>query len=394
MEETYFDDLDRTFLNVGSKLSDIFSWTYGMGYRLIAPIDPKKFDNAASKAEEIGIRALIVLGAVLGVFFAGTHFVLLGAVLGAGSKLFRNAGFYFQQDGFTHIRGKAAEKALEQGQAKIMTWNIRGHGGGLHYAEGVVHWTSRADRIISAIQKESPDVLVLQEVYDTALIETLVKRLEDQYAHFYTHLGVKKWGEESGCVVITKCAVHDFSHTDFSKTDEKVNRGFEMLEIKLHPEDKTPCARIIGTQLSPSKEARFVRMNQIGQMVDALARQKFAVPTFFVGSLNVDRDDEEEGSYLSNYVHHSYRGEEPTYSTQLANQWAPIYSDQEESSDFISLVKREPIDDPRKFPVIEKGIRLIDSHLVEAFDLSYNTKTALSDHHAVVTTISGLKKPL
>ncbi len=393
MEESYFDELDRTFLNVGSKMSDIFSWSYGMlGYRLVAPMDPNKFDNATSKAQEVGIRALIVLGAAVSFCFAATHLLLLGIVLGAGSKLFRNAGFYFQKEGFTHIRGKAPESTIEEGQAKVMTWNIRGHGGGLHYPEGVIHWRSRVDRIADAIKNENPDVIVLQEVYDTALIEALVKRLEGEYAHFYTHLGVRKWGQESGCIVITKCAVHHFSHTDFSKTDSKVNRGFEMLEIKLHPEDKEPCARIIGTQLSPGKEGKEIRMKQVAQMVDTLAREKLAIPTFFVGSMNVDRDSQEEGAYFSNYLHHSYRGEGPTYSTQLANQWAPIYKDQEESHDFISLFKREPIDDPRKFPVVEKGIRLIDSHLVEAFDPNYNTKTALSDHHAVVTTFSGLKK--
>jgi hypothetical protein len=34
-----------------------------------------------------------------------------------------------------------------------------------------------------------PDVLILQEVYDTALAEAIVERLNVDYAHFFAHLG-------------------------------------------------------------------------------------------------------------------------------------------------------------------------------------------------------------
>ncbi len=387
IEESYFDDLDRRFFSLSSGMADIFSWTYGMlGGRLVAPLDPNKFDNAASKANEIGIRALIVLGAMTSFLFAGTYILLTAVVLSAGSKLFRSAAFYFQKDGFTHIRGSGPEKILKSGEATVMTWNLRGHGGGLHYAEGgVVHWRSRIDRITDSIKAEDPDVIVLQEIYDTALIDALVDRLGAQYAHFYTHCG------ETGCMVITKCAVHSFTHTNFSETDQKVKRGFETIEIKARPEDPLPCARIIGTQLSPGKKAGQMRMEQVAQIVNKLASQKLAMPTLFVGSMNVDRDSKGEGATLSKYLYHSYRDNEPTHSDELVSQWAPIYEGQEESSDFVSFFKRNPDDDARVFPVLERGIKLLGSHLVRGFDENYNTKTALSDHHAIVTTFSGLK---
>ncbi|MBX7067095.1 MAG: hypothetical protein K1X28_07680 [Parachlamydiales bacterium] len=394
-EVSVFDDLDldRKFLNLSAGMANFFSWTYGwLGGRLVAPIDPNKFDNASSKAAEVGVRALIVLGAFASLLFAGTYILLGAVVLSAGAKIFRSLGYYFQKDGFTHIRGSAPEKVMESGHAKIMEWNIRGHGGGLHYAEGgVIHWRSRLDRIVDSILKEDPDVIVLQEIYDTSLIESLVERLGGQYAHFYTHLGANIWGNESGIMVITKCAVHRFSHTDFNKTDEKVKRSFETLEIKANPELSVPCARIISTQLSPGKTATDLRMSQVAQIVDTLAREKLALPTLFVGSLNVDRDSMEEGSFLSNYLFHSYLDSEPTHSDELVGQWAPVFEGQEESSDFISFFKRNPEGDCRTFPVLEKGIRLIDSHIVRGFDENYNTKTALSDHHAVVTELSGLR---
>ncbi len=386
-------ELDRKFFNAAAGLASVFSATYGwLGGRLIAPIDPNKFDNASSKTAEIGVRLLIVLGTALSLFFAGIYIGLGAAILSVGSLASRSLGYYFQKNGFTHIRGKAPEKRIENGHAKILEWNIRGHGGGLHYAEGgVIHWESRIDRIVDAILQEDPDVLVLQEIYDPHLIEALISRLEERFAHFYTHLGASILGNESGVMVITKCPVHRYSHTDFTQTDEKVKRGFEALEIKADESSKKPCARILITQLSPGKNGQEIRMNQLAQTIDALAREKIAIPTLFVGSLNVDRDSLEEGAFLSNYLFHSYLDIEPTHSDALVNQWAPVFEGQEESSDFISVFKRHPEQDHRTFPVVEKGVRLIDSHLIRSFDETYNTKTALSDHHAIVTEVSGLK---
>lgn len=132
-------------------------------------------------------------------------------------------------------------------------------------------------------------------------------------------------------------------------------------------------------------------MDQVAQIVNTLALQKLAIPTLFVGNMNIDRDSQDEGVYLSRYLYHSYLDNQPTHSDALVSQWAPIYEGQERSSDFISFFRRNPIDDLRVFPVIEKGIKLHGSHLVGGFDLNRNTKTADSDHRAVVTTFSGLK---
>lgn len=392
LEESFLDDcnLDRTFFNFSSTMASIFAGTYGhLGYRLIAPLDPNKFDNA-NRVKELGIRAMIVLGLCASFCFAGSYIFMGAVVLGAGSKLFRALGFYFQKDGFTHIRGSFPEITLKNGEAKVMTWNIRGHGGGLDYAEGgVVHWKSRVDRIAESILKEGPDVIVLQEIYDVALVEELYSRLEKHYSHFYTHLGSKNWDQDSGCMVITRCAVHNFSNTDFEQNDNRT-RSFETLEIKLNPNDKLPCARIIGTQLSPGKVHEETRMKQVAQIIKDLARENLAMPTLFVGNLNVDRDSQFEGKYLCEHLYHSYLESEPTHSHELVSQWAPVFEGQEESRDFVSFFKYRA-KDGRILPVVERGIRLLDSHLVKGFDENYSTKTALSDHHAVVTTFSGLK---
>lgn len=389
VEESCFDDLelDRYCLDFSSRMGSLFSWTYGMlGYRLVAPIEPNQFDNAASRAKEVGIRALIVLGAVLSFCFLG-HVILISAIgLGLGSHLFRAIGYQFQKNGFTHVRGSAPEIDLQQGQASVIAWNIRGYKE-LPYDHGVVHWSSRIDRILGEIRRENPDVIVLQDVHDPALMRTLINTLGDRYAHFYIHLGPSMWGSESGCMVITKCAVHSFSYTPFIAHDPKVNRGFAMFEMKSSPNDSSPCARIIGTQLTPGLDAEEIRMLQVTQITNKLAKQTLPLPTLFVGSLHMDRDTHEE---LQNVLHHSYLDAEPTHSNGLVSQWAPVFNGEEETTDFISLFKRNR-SDGKELPVIERGIGLVDSHLIQAFDADCNTQTALSDHSAVVTTIRGLK---
>jgi hypothetical protein len=234
---------------------------------------------------------------------------------------------------------------------------------------------------------EDPDVIVLQEVYDTALIEAFIEKLEDRYAHFYTHLGPNTFGSESGCMVITKCPVHKFTYSEFNNNNASVNRGFATLEIKASPEDKQPCARIIGTQLTPDKGQTQKRAEQMAQIVNSLAQSKPPLPTLFVGGLP-DPDDE----LLSKYLSHSYRGKGPTHTDELISQWSPVFDGQEEpSDDFISLFKRN-LPDGRTLPVIEKNISLVDSHLGLGFDENCDTKTAVSDHHPMLATLGGLKE--
>jgi len=384
IEDSYFDDLDldRKFFNLSSTMECVFPWLT----RLVAPLEPNQFDNATTVANEVGIRALIVLGAVASFLCAGTYIFGAVALLGVGSKICKEAGYYFQKEGFTYVRGSAPEITLKtdangKSDARLMIWNIRGYGGKLHYYFGVVHWKSRIDRIVDDILKANPDILELQDVYDTALVEALIGRLGDHYAHFYTHLG------ESGRMVIAKCAIDSFSYQEYSDQDAILNRGFSILQAKASPESSLPCIRIIGTELSPGKDQEETRMGQVAQIINTLAEQAFAMPTMFIGS-GVDRDGK-EGKLLSKYLYHSYQDKEPTHSDLLGNQWAPIYEGLERVTHFISFFKRN-LTDGRVLPVIEKNIRYKDSGLVMGFDPDYNTKRARSDCNAVYATFGGL----
>jgi endonuclease/exonuclease/phosphatase family metal-dependent hydrolase len=306
------------------------------------------------------------------------------ATFGVGSKIFRAIGLALQKENFTHVLGNAPEKELD-GKVKIMNWNVCGIGGGFSYDHGgVIDWRSRLDRIVEKIEQEDPDVLVLQEVYDASLGEALIERLTNRYAHFFFHLGKTIMGSVGGCMVLSKCGIHYFSNTDFSTNNWKLKRGFSILEIKASPQDNLPIARIIGTHLihTDDEKGRSNRLKQISQIIEHIRKEKLALPTFLAGDLNIERDGE-EGKVLLPYLHHGFTQPEPTCTNRLVWQWdRNAQSVWNETIDYISLFKEQA-----SIPVVEKGIEFTDCHLSRAYDENYDTRIALSDHHAVVATV-------
>jgi endonuclease/exonuclease/phosphatase family metal-dependent hydrolase len=391
---------DRTFLDLSSKMAEPFCAAWHLfRFRLVAPLDPQKFENSATVASEVVTRILIGLGGALGTILTYSAPIPVGCsvlVLGIGSKVFRAIGFALQKGGYTHVRGAAAEKPLDprNPRVKVMNWNICGIGGGLSLDHGgVIHWRSRLGAIVAKIKAEDPDVLILQEVYDTALAEALVDQLKSDYAHFFMHLGPNVLGSVGGGMVISKCAVHDFSHTSFKNNRWTLNRGFASLELKASPQETLPCARVIGTHFIHGDEPgdQKNRMEQLAQIVGYLKRRIFAMPTVLAGDLNIERD-EKEGKILSSYFHHGYQGLFPTCTNRLTAQWdSKARSVWGETIDYISLFKSS-VPGSGQLPVVDRGVILENCHLVEAFDASYNTKTALSDHHGLSCVVKGLRR--
>lgn len=373
-EFDYSDTSDRWLLDLSSKLAEPFCTAFSyFRYRLFAPLDGEKFSNRASRIEEIAFRGLLLAGGLIG---AATCFMTPQCLfplftLGVGSRAFRALGFFVQKNNFTHVQGNLPEKKLD-GQLKLMTWNICGIGGGMHYDHGgVTGWNNRIDRIVQKIREEDADVLVLQEIYDTSLAEAVISKLKNEYAHFYFHLGPNALGSVGGCMVLSKHAVHNFSHTSFKNNDWTMNRGFASLELK-NRGDKEATVRVIGTHLihGTDKERRNV---QVQQIVDSLSK-KTLMPTLLMGDLNIERDNG-DAHLLDQHFNHTYNENEPTCTNRLTHQWDPAHDPQEEELiDYISLFKGAP------------QLKFKDCHLVRAFDNTYNTKTALSDHHGLATT--------
>jgi endonuclease/exonuclease/phosphatase family metal-dependent hydrolase len=370
------DGWDRNFLNYSSICAEPICWAYGLlRYRLVMPLDPEKFDHCQSKISEIAYRVSIVLVACI--FFSSLVLPFAAMILGTASKVLRSIGFALQKNNFTHVRGSAPEKILNQNEVKIMTWNICGIGGGMNYDHGgVIDYRLRLPGIVEKIRSEDPDVLVLQEVYDTALAEALIRELPE-YAHYFIHLGANVMGSVGGGMVLSKCAVQSFTNTSFDSNQWSLNRTASILKIKSRPEDQHASACLIGTHLIHDDNNR--RKKQFDQILKEI-KNEAQIPIVLMGDLNLERDNPDEGGMLAPYLDHGYLGKEPTRTNHMLKQWNKSLSDPGDYIDYISLFKNHP-----------PGVQLVNTHLVKAFSDDFDTKTALSDHHGLVAVLRGLR---
>jgi endonuclease/exonuclease/phosphatase family metal-dependent hydrolase len=373
---------DRTLFNYSSLLNEPFCYAYDLlAYRLWQPLSPDQFDNCSSKIAEIAIRSIIVLGALTFAFLVYlAPLPILCSLFSVAflSKVLRTFAFYLQKDHTTHVKGTLKEKEIDPENLKLMTWNIAGISGGMSKDHaGVNHWRYRLDGICEKIKKESADVLVLEEIYDISLAEALVKNLNDQYAHFYLHLGKNILGSMSGLMVLTKCSVSQFSFTPFENNSFWLSRGFATLDLKKTSNDIDPYVKIIGTHLIHDSSEK--RKSQIDQIVSAI--KDTTVPTFLMGDLNIERDGE-EGKILDQFKH-SYKEKEPTCTNELVFQWSkdPLHKN-DENIDYISLYKSNN-------NVFYDEASFTNWHLLKGVydEKKPSTKTALSDHKAVVATV-------
>jgi endonuclease/exonuclease/phosphatase family metal-dependent hydrolase len=388
-----FSGWDRKLLRLSSLMTEPFLIVHNaLRYRIVAPLDPSKFENCSSRVREVAVRCFIGFGAISGLAVCALFPapVLSGIFTwGCGSKMFRAAGLALQKDGHTHVQGLALEKNSGK-ETKVLTWNVCGAGGGIPIDHGgVVNWKHRFEAICSKIDAEDADVVCLQEVYDESLWHALVERYQNKYAHFFGEFHASIWnnplaailGSQSGGMIFTKCAYHQFSVTSFSNNDWTLNSAFAALELK-------NGFRVMGTHLIYNNEK--LRVEQLEQIVRSA--EKKPMPTVLVGDLNIPRDgdgaDTESLREKFDFSHQDKNGftknlsgalKEPveTCTNKLIEQWNEKYKHDGEYIDYIAKLRN------RDFA----NIQIEDCSLVPAFDEKYDTKTALSDHHGIVATV-------
>jgi endonuclease/exonuclease/phosphatase family metal-dependent hydrolase len=386
--EVLSEGWDQTFLDISSKLAEPFCAIWHLGYRLASPLeDPQKFENCATKAAEIGTRILMGLGGICAIV-VGCLFPLpvLGGlgILGLASRVARAVGFFFQKGGFTYVRGPAQQIIADKPptELKVLTWNICGPAGGLSLDHGgVIHWRKRIDTIIEKIKEQNADVVATQEGdYDTACGEALSQRLGSCYPHSMIHIGPNSMGSVSGMTVHVKRPIHRCFYTPFTTNHWSLNRGFLTLELKENSEAKGPFVRVIVTHLihGNDEDAKKARVAQVAQIVNSVAQDK--IPTILMGDLNIERDSSEGAGLTSAGLIHGYRGAEPTCTNRLVAQWTGLSSSKpDETIDNISVFEN------RGATILESEVELI-----KAFQNGSDpkeTRTALSDHHALVAKV-------
>lgn len=389
---------DRFFLNIASKLADPFAAAYeALRYRTVMPL--RRFGGDPSFVCETAKRISIVAGAVFAASMCIAFPLTVGPfaaagtlALGIGHLACRSIGFALQRNGYTHVRLNAPEKETA-GSLKVMSWNICGIGGGFSYEfGGVIPWQKRLESVVATVQTADPDVLVIQEEYDTALGEALIGRLKNHYAHAYFHLGQSVGGVGSGVMIFSKCATHRFAYEDYKNCGYFNRRGFATLEIKAKPADEEPAFRIIGTHMAYkgiSQPIYEIRKNELEQIFTGLNERQpaDAIPTIFAGDTNIERSsDEIDRKYLAGFIAQEYMGG-PTCSDDLKEEWKgrPVDPANLRTIDHVSLIRSS---DQLPLPVRIDGVRLQYDERFKSFQPDDEPALALSDHHPIVATVT------
>ncbi len=379
---------DRTLLNVSSWMTEPICYLSELSYRVRGPLAPGKFDFCSTVPREIGFRSLIVGGALASAYLITlAPAAILGAmaVWGVASKVSRFMGFAMQKNGYTHVRLSAPEQTVD-GEITATTQNALGPSGGLSYDHGgLPHWRYRIGgletNVRSAIPAKNPgekpkvpNVLVFQEIYDTALAEELIRRFSKDYAHVFYQLGPNLMGSISGVLVFTDLAVESFESASFDNNTWKINQVFAKLKVKASPNDKKHCATFIGTHLIWNSEEG--RMAQIAQMKKSVQDEDPNTPVIFLADFNVNfkSDNRDKGLLLDGYTP-GYTGSEPTCTNGLVDQWKKGVK---------GVMSGEYVDNI----LMKEGTGKCEAWLVRSFDETLNTNSALSDHNGVAGKIT------
>lgn len=380
----------RRFFNAASHTLEPICTVVWCGYRIIAPLN--KFDCKTQTLQEVALRSLYFLEAGI--------LAIPAAALAITSVPLRFIGWMFQKKGYTHVRGeqhvKEKDFTANSYRVKVMTFNIAAVPAGISYqVAGMPHWKCRIGEIVKTIRDADPDVLVIQEAYDTAVQEYLVAELKDRYPHFFLHLGVGFCGGVSpgGVFMATKGAVGHFSDHLFNNNPSTQSRSFDSLEL-LNRAGGQPFARFIGTHPAwreDQKKEREQQWLQIQEYTQQRNRQTL-LPTIIAADTNTERD-REEGEKLKERMQFYYTDPAPTCWHRFPLEWK-----QDDKFKMFGPNRPRQIDniillcDPCSTKVKRIACKRIESYRDDysvAHDSRklFDTKTALSDHHAVMAEI-------
>ena len=205
----------------------------------------------------------------------------------------------FENHSFSQAIGKPMIKPWSNNLFTLLSWNVCGINAGYSITDGgVTPWRDRIDSIITKIKTLNPDVLVLQEVFDSSMAEQLMQNLRHDYAHFYFNIGVRPFGLPAGFFVASKFAVsnpefHSFPPGCVIGRTKFMNKGFFVFQIMdqenprstivvTHPQQSEECA----FPTLPEQQAREKSMDTIVEYINSKNYQQHDV--ILVGDLNLD----------------------------------------------------------------------------------------------------------
>lgn len=208
-------------------------------------------------------------------------------------------------------------------QIKLMTWNILGLP---NDQVATRSWQARLPGIVASIVDANPDLVVLQEVFEPQLSESLFAALQDLYPYAYLDLSSSFTLYPSGLAIFSKLPLSaaEFSpHPDLLDGEQQFHMGilrFGLLDAQgktlaviatSHFQGSSRCQWRLGL----TKQGQHLNYAEVRQQEAAAILHNIPtdVPYYIAGDLNVDRRSLEYATSLLN----------PVYNPQVQDALAP-----------------------------------------------------------------------
>lgn len=304
---------------------------------------------------------------------------------------------------FLYFKSSAPEKKDSQALT-VMTLNTCFIPGAFPFLFGGVAlpWEKRVSLLSEKILEVNPDIVCLQEVFAEDATYALFEALKNGYTHFYGAIGprvlgfdLKTIGSPSGLFVASKYPIERSQFTLFAAAGLPMNYGVFDFVVK---DGQNALAHIYTTHMQPFPYEQFpqIRALQLKQIIEKMQRDRDAesqtIPYFLCGDLNVAFGSKEpalaliEASFHDDYNNNqSVVGEKNQTCTDYITNY--MFSKEKEHGQI------EP-----NFQILDYALLLKTSnecHRISTKRISMNDlskpEEAISDHHALLTSIISLK---
>jgi endonuclease/exonuclease/phosphatase family metal-dependent hydrolase len=309
----------------------------------------------------------------------------LGFLLGGVIQM---AGDLISDQPFIYIKGNAPE-SWNENKHTLFTLNVCMYWGLLPMLfGGVSPARNRLDPLERLIRAQNPDIVVLQEMSSSSG-KRLAARLNDKYAHFFTHIGGSGTWINSGTIgaelfVASKAPIVSVKFVPYEDANAARKIGFFCIE--------TPSSWVITAHFPDQTDETWQThrnlLTQIANTIDEL-KMTTGKPCVLLGDLNIRRtgqpNDEYAQSGISSYFYDPRTEQYPEFSADNAtctNVLVPRMFGQP-----------DPVENPYEtddYVLIDKGSKdlyHIDVEMgKETYDLDHPDQ-AMTDHRYYKATV-------
>jgi hypothetical protein len=307
------------------------------------------------------------------------------------------------------LKSQTPEKTADKTEFTVLNLNTCFVPGQFPFIYGGVTmpWQDRVAPLAAKIITANADIVCLQEVHAHEASFAMYEALKDNYTYFYLAIGprllgfsLESLGLPSGLFVASKYPIENPQFTVFSVSGIPMNYGFFDFVVK---NGSTSIGHVYTTHMQGLNYEQFAQirgaqLNQIMTKMQAdFSKQEKKMPYFLCGDLNIPFGSKEPGvAILSTSFYDDYN----------KNQVA-ICENNRTCTDYFTNYLFSATKNPEKidpnFQILDYALLLqslpsapekslsegyaIKTHLIRMNEIDKPSE-AISDHHALVTTIS------